>query len=290
MTIDALADLRARWRTTDAVPGYRLVNLLGAGAQGLCFTAIKLAIGRTYVVKFLRRPECEVGVPAHELEHLALLAELRHPNLVQVEDRGEAFGLPYLVLDYAGDRTLRTWLAGPEVELGTALRFVDETAAALHYLHRKGVLHLDVKPSNIFIHDDHARLGDFGVIEPLHTTGPARLDRPVGTEPYVAPEVVAEGRATPAADVHGLGRVLDDIVIRTAARDDAHPAPSLVALVTAATAQDPAARPTLPAFRESLKAAATHHPRRVTFVSTPPLRADTSPGRGRPVRFRSIEG
>lgn len=281
-----LESLRQHWRAPGLVPGYELLNILGAGGQGLVFKARKTAIGRMYVVKFLRPPDPADPVlwRTAELDHLAVLAELRHPNLVAIEDKGEALGLVYLVFEFAGDRTLKTWMRDPAADLAAGIAYLDQAAQGLAYLHDRGVLHLDVKPSNIFLHEARARLGDFGLAHPSSISGPVDLGLASGTPPYAAPEVVERSQASPASDVFSLARTLDDVVIAAVSRTDAAPPAALVDLVNDATSFDPRARPTLPAFRARLAAAPRRGLRPVTFRPVP-LGSGDSP---RPVRFHSV--
>lgn len=286
MNQDALDMISRRWREPDLVPGFELLNVLGSGGQGLVIKARKTAIGRTYAIKFLRPPD-DVNPTTwrcSELDHVASLADLRHPHLVSIEDRGEVLGVPFLVLEYAGEETLKTLVHRRGLGLTQAIRWIRQTADAVQYLHDHGVLHLDVKPSNVYVHDQRAKLGDFGLVRLASQTGAVDISLALGTPEYVAPEIVSLHRASAASDVFGLGRTLDDCLISAAVHDDRQPPPWLVDLITDATSMEPSKRPTLAAFRERLHTPKGLRPVRFRQIRT--AARPTPPDRG--PRFRHM--
>jgi serine/threonine protein kinase len=256
------------WRQPGLVPGYDLVNVLGSGGQGLVIKARKRATGRTYAIKFLKPPD-----QAHpetwrqpELDHIAQLAELRHPNLVSIEDQGEVRSIRYLVLEYAGEQSLKTLIRNRRLTVQDTVRWVGQVAEAVQYLHDHGVLHLDVKPSNVLLMDGRAKLGDFGLVRLSDQSGDVDLSLALGTPDYVAPEIISLHRASPASDVFGLGRILDDALI-AASVHDARPPKGLLDLVTEATTLEPLRRPTLGDFRR--RVADPKVGRAITFRTIP---------------------
>ncbi|MAG57164.1 MAG: hypothetical protein CMJ83_12800 [Planctomycetes bacterium] len=285
---DPLDVITQSFREPGLVPGYEISSILGSGGQGIVFKAKKTAIGRTYAIKFLRPPD-HVNPTTwrnSELGNLAALADMRHPNLVAIEDRGETKSIPYLVLEYAGDQSLKTLMTQRRLGLKDGLRWLRQTADAVQYLHDHGVLHLDVKPSNIYVLDGRAKLGDFGLVRLQSHSGAVDLSLAFGTPEYVAPEVVSLHRASPVSDVFGLGRTLDDLLIAAAVTDDRQPASWLMELATESTAMEPTQRPSLIAFRKRL--AAPGGIRKVAFRSLRP-EPRSSGAKGSP-RFRSLRG
>src|SRR5687767_14720047 len=135
------------------------------------------------------------------------LAQLKHPNIVSVFDVGEVDNLPYIVMEHlAGgsvkDRIERT---GP-LKPGEASRIAIEVANGLAFAHSKGIIHADLKPSNIlFDAEDHAKITDFGIARTPKDDSTPEL---YATAMYVAPERVEGKSATVQSDVYGLGLVL----------------------------------------------------------------------------------
>ncbi len=140
------------------------------------------------------------------------LAQLKHPNIVSVFDVGEVDNLPYIVMEHlAGgsvkDRIERT---GP-LKAGEAARIAIEVANGLAFAHSKGIIHADLKPSNIlFDAEDHAKITDFGIARTPKDDATPEL---YATAMYVAPERVEGKQATVQSDVYGLGLVLYEMLV-----------------------------------------------------------------------------
>jgi serine/threonine protein kinase len=144
-----------------------------------------------------------------------LLAALDHPGLVRVLDAGEHETEPYLVLELVDGPTLASLLTGSKpLDEERTTRFATDLADALAYVHSQGVVHRDVKPSNVLIDEhDRARLADFGIArltEGTHLTAPATA---IGTVAYMAPEQVEGAEVGPPADLYALGLVLLECLI-----------------------------------------------------------------------------
>src|SRR5688572_25139744 len=96
------------YRKPGYLPGFEIVNKLGGGMFGLVFKARKESIGKDYAIKFLKVDDDTVrDAVARELETVRFFAQIDHPNLVSIEDKGTIDGIPYLVMSYAGDDTLQ---------------------------------------------------------------------------------------------------------------------------------------------------------------------------------------
>lgn len=239
---------------------YRLGARIGSGGMADVYEGVDTRLRRPVAVKVFRPgpdPQTEDRLTAEAV----LLARLQHPNLVTVYDAGRHDDRTYLVMQLIEGPTLRGLLeygALPErrvVNVGTAL------ARALTYVHRAGVVHRDVKPSNILLDAAGApHLADFGIARLADATRHTAPDVLLGTAAYLAPEQVEGRRIGPAADVYALGLVLLECLkgeleyqgtpleatIARLHRPPEVPAwlPSdLAALLRAMTAQDPEARP-----------------------------------------------
>lgn len=197
----------ARFRDPGFVPGYEIHNRLGGGAFGEVYKARKASIGKSYAIKFLKIDgDDQRDAALRELEQVRHFAALDHPNLVSIEDMGEAAGVPYLIMGYAGEDTLaRRLKAGPLDEATTLLYFVQVCRGVLA-LHDRRLVHFDLKPSNVFLKGDVARVGDYGLSK-MMTDGRSTLSFGRGTPQYMAPEML-KNRADHRADVYSLGVML----------------------------------------------------------------------------------
>ncbi|MFF9868232.1 protein kinase [Streptomyces sp. NPDC013953] len=199
--------------TAHVVAGrYRLDDLLGRGGAADVYEGVDLRLRRPVAVKVFRP-----GSDAHTEEQFDrechLLARLRHPGLVTVYDCGRDDGLPYLVMELIRGTTLRRRIAAAPPALADICRIGSALASALAHVHAAGVVHRDVKPSNILLDEAGSpHLTDFGISQLADTAAPTAGGALVGTAAYMAPEQV-EGRAAgPAADIYSLGLVLLECV------------------------------------------------------------------------------
>jgi serine/threonine-protein kinase len=196
----------------DALGPYRLQALLGEGGMGLVFRAVREPDGEVVALKVLKLELCEDTVYRRRFVHEARSAsEVRHPQLVPILDAGVHDSRPYLAVAYVAGRTLedRVKSDGP-LPVGELLRAGDEIAAALDALHEAGVVHRDVKASNVLVRDDDgaALLTDFGLAKGRAYTVLTNRGQVMGTIDYLAPELIRGEQATIATDVYALGCVL----------------------------------------------------------------------------------
>jgi protein kinase-like protein len=141
------------------------------------------------------------------------LAQISHANVVSVYDVGEVDNLPYIVMEHLAGGSLRARIdrAGP-LKAGDAVRIAIEIANGLAFTHSKGIIHSDLKPSNIlFDANDHAKIADFGIARtPKEDAATPEL---YATAMYVAPERVEGKQATVQSDVYGLGLVIYEMLV-----------------------------------------------------------------------------
>jgi serine/threonine protein kinase len=251
----------------DRLGEYSLESLLGEGGMGLVFRAVG-ADGKVVALKVLRRELGEDEVFKERFgQEARAAAEVHHPNLVPILATGEADGRNYLVVRYAEGGSLDDRLR----ETGTltvdeTLGLVEELAAGLDALHTLGLVHRDVKASNVvFDREGTAMLTDFGLAKGRAYTLLTRPGQVLGTAEYLAPELVKGARATPVTDVYALGCMIYEcltgktpfghkklVEIGLAHLDDIPPDPSadrpevgpeLGQAVLVALEKDPARRP-----------------------------------------------
>ncbi|MEL6907793.1 MAG: serine/threonine-protein kinase, partial [Planctomycetota bacterium] len=195
------------FRTPDFIPGFEIENRLGGGAFGDVYKARRSSIGKAYAIKFLKvESDDQRAAVERELDQVRHLATIDHPNLVSIEDLGIVMGVPYIVMGFAGDETLAKRLRAGDLTAGEALRVFTQTARGVLALHDRNMVHFDLKPSNVFLHGDAARVGDYGLSK-LLDTGRMTLSIGRGTPMYMAPEIL-RSRADHRADVYSLGVIL----------------------------------------------------------------------------------
>ena len=195
------------YRKPGYVAGYEIVNKLGGGVFGLVFKARKESIGKDYAIKFLKVDDEVVrDAVLRELESVRYFAQVDHPNLVSIEDKGEIDGIPYIIMSYAGEETLRKRLENGKFTRDEALRYFVQAARGVQALHERSLVHFDIKPANIFLKGDIARLGDYGLSK-LVTESRNSLSFGRGTPYYMAPEML-QRRGDQFSDIYSLGILL----------------------------------------------------------------------------------
>ena len=196
---------------------YQLIAKLGQGGMATVYKAYDTRLERDVAIKVVRKE----SIPPEQLERILkrfereakALAKFIHPNIVPVHDFGEYQGAPFLVMSYLPGGTLKERIGQP-LPVQTALNTVIPIAGALGYAHQRGVIHRDVKPSNILTTEDGAlMLSDFGIAQILEeaTTQLTATGMGVGTPEYMAPEQW-QGKATAASDQYALGVVLFELL------------------------------------------------------------------------------
>jgi serine/threonine protein kinase len=200
----------SEFRSADFVPGYEILERLGGGAFGEVYKARKRSIGKDYAIKFLKvGDEQSAAIIERELSHARLFAAIDHPHLVAIEDLGQVRGVPYVVMGYAGEETLSRRLARAGFDGRGAFETFVQVCRGVQALHDRQLVHFDLKPSNVFLRGDVARVGDYGLAK-LLTDGRQTLSIGRGTPHYMAPEVL-RGRADQRADIYSLGVILYEV-------------------------------------------------------------------------------
>ncbi|NUP39444.1 MAG: serine/threonine protein kinase [Streptomyces sp.] len=193
---------------------YRLLRKIGLGGMGVVYEALDSTLDRRVAVKVLPSAAGEGSGGDERLERFRLeaqaLARISHPNVVAVYDTGRQDSGPYLVMELLEGVELQRLVdvCGP-LEPDVARWIASGMSAALTAAHAAGVLHRDVKPSNVRITlSGRVVLQDFGLARLMEGAGITRAGGLVGTPQYMAPEVMRGERPAPRSDLYGLGLCL----------------------------------------------------------------------------------
>ncbi len=195
---------------------YQLVERIALGGMGEVWRATDLRSGRAVAVKILR-PE----LAGDEIFLSRLRAEaansrgLRHPNLAVVLDSGERDGSGWIVMELVQGRPLSDVMAEKSTMTPQEiLPIIAQVARALQVVHDSGVIHRDVKPSNILINRENlAKLTDFGISTGVHQRPLTATGMVMGTAQYLAPEQAMGNMATPAGDLYALGVITYEALV-----------------------------------------------------------------------------
>jgi serine/threonine-protein kinase len=199
---------------------YRVIGLLGQGGMAAVYCGHDRSLDRLVAIKQLR-PDPLASEKAIQqarqqfLREAQILATLDHPNLPRVTDYFDHDGVEYLVMDYVEGQTLSDAVErnGRGLDEDRVLDWADQLLSALDYIHRHGIIHRDVKPSNIRLTpDDRIFLVDFGLVKLFDPTNPktATIMHGLGTPEYAPPEQYDAhlGHTDPRSDVYALGATL----------------------------------------------------------------------------------
>ncbi|MDO9352110.1 MAG: protein kinase [Solirubrobacteraceae bacterium] len=201
----------------DRVGPYRLLSIAGQGGMGVVYRAADTLLSdRAVAVKVMAAHLSTTDAYRTAFLHEAqVAAEVSHPHVVPVHAAGEDGGLLYLAMAWIEGEDLRELARSGGVSVDRIIGAVRQVARALDALHRAGIVHGDVKPSNVILHrggeDDHAYLVDFGVARRVDYGDPRTNELVGGTPAYCAPEVT-HGKAGPESDQYALACVLFELV------------------------------------------------------------------------------
>jgi len=193
---------------------YKIEEPLGVGGSSQVYLARDQALNRDVALKVLDAPAAADGNTRRMfVKEARALAQLSHPNIVAVYDVGEVDGSPFIVMEYLAGGSLKQKIEGTgPLKAGEAVRVAIEVANGLAFAHSKGIIHADLKPSNIlFDANETAKICDFGIAR----TPQEDADTPqlYATAMYVAPERVEGKSTTVQSDVYGLGLVLYEALV-----------------------------------------------------------------------------
>jgi DNA-binding SARP family transcriptional activator/tRNA A-37 threonylcarbamoyl transferase component Bud32 len=205
--------------------GWRIEREIGRGGTATVYLARDAKHGRNVALKALQiELSLSIGVERF-LREIQIMAQLAHPHILPLIDSGAADGVLYLVTPYIPGDSLRERLRRERrLPIEESLTITRHVAAALDYAHRHGVIHRDVKPENILLHDAQALIADFGVARALHAAGGSAASAGIapGTPSYMSPEQAAGESLDARSDVLPRHGVVRDAHGRSAANGARH--------------------------------------------------------------------
>jgi serine/threonine protein kinase/WD40 repeat protein len=199
------------------IPGYEVLGELGRGGMGIVYQAWQTGLERLVALKMLL-----AGAQASPQElarfrtEASAAARLQHPHIVQIYEVGQQGLHPYMALEYVDGGSLARQLNGTPMAAQQAAQWVATLAGAVHYAHKRGIVHRDLTPANVLITVDGVpKITDFGLAKMLIGGGiQTQTGVLMGTPSYMAPEQAGGGAKDvgPAADIYALGAILYEML------------------------------------------------------------------------------
>lgn len=204
------------------IPGYHLLGLLGKGGMGVVYKAEQTELKRIVALKMVLA-DASVGsrTLARFRAEAQAVAQLHHPNIVQIHDIGHYKNRPYLSLEYIDGGSLSAKLKDQSLSTRQSAQLVELVARAIDFAHQHGIVHRDLKPGNILLTNDGTpKIADFGLVKRFEKDADdaesalTQTGEVLGTPSYMAPEQAAglNSQIGPATDIYSLGAILYELI------------------------------------------------------------------------------
>jgi eukaryotic-like serine/threonine-protein kinase len=208
---------------------YEVQELVGHGGMSSVYKARDALLERNVALKILHdQYSADDDFVERFKREARSVAQLQHPNIVTVIDRGEEDGRQYIVFEYIDGENLKELVVRKgRLDVREALEIALEVARGLAFAHQHGLVHRDVKPQNVLLNGDgKAKVTDFGIARTVDVDGMTQTGTVLGTSNYIAPEQASGQRVDAHSDVYALGVVLYELL----AGDVPFPGESFVAV------------------------------------------------------------
>lgn len=194
---------------------FRVDGQIGQGGMGVVYAATDTRLNRPVALKVISSQfATDASAVARFLREADVLSRLDSPHIITIYDAGQAHGSPYIASQYIAGGDVGSLIEQRgALPTDLAVRLCAQIADALSDAHAAGIVHRDVKPSNVLLREPdspqpHAYLCDFGIATSADADGLTRPGQITGSWGYLAPERIAGGPATPASDIYAMGCLL----------------------------------------------------------------------------------
>lgn len=195
------------------ISGYRILSVLGHGGMGAVYRARHVESGGEVALKVMRRTLADDPEFVLRFKREAqALSSVGHPGIARFVAYGQTGDSVFMAMEYIEGESLRKRIDDGPLPVDEACRIAGGIADALEAAHRAGIIHRDVKPSNVILSPSGAKLTDFGLARRTEGSSLTTSGRVMGSLPYMAPERVKGMNVTAASDVYGLGVVLFEML------------------------------------------------------------------------------
>jgi len=195
---------------------YKILSKLGAGGMGEVYLAEDTKLPRKVALKFLAQAYADFPeFKARFKREAEAAAAIRHPNIIVIHEIGEFANRPYFVMEYIEGESLGELIARKELQVHEVIDILIQFCEGLKKAHQQGVIHRDVKPSNILIdHDGLVKIVDFGLAKLRDGSKITEEGARMGTIPYMSPEQDLGQELDQRSDIFSLGVVLYELITR----------------------------------------------------------------------------
>lgn len=249
----------------DSLAGYDILGELGRGARGVVYKAFQRGLNRVVALKMVLAGNHATREQLRcFIVEAKTVAQLQHPNIVQVFDIGEIDGLPYFSLEFVDGPSLAGHLQRLPQNPEISARITETLARTMAYAHTNGVLHRDLKPNNILMaHGNVPKIADFGLAKQIgdQDNGSSTRTRTImGTPSYMAPEQALGNvrNVGPAADQYSLGAMLYEMLTGRPPFLEARPFETILRIIHSDPIQPRQLVPKIPLDLETICLRALH--------------------------------